>query len=196
VTLLKEIEFVLGDGVGRSQAPAGRKVYALSLGENSELTLAPSATSPIRATLPIDDTDFKETIGAAYDAWTTQMVAKARARHEHQIAQRDRIARLEASGDISALEGAGDRPVQEEDGKVPLMLESMFNGDVTEISPEIIEEWGPIVQEEIDGEPYWTATVSYSAMTLFGKIQSEAQALMRHGKVRKWIYTGSGEVVP
>lgn len=103
---------------------------------------------------------------------------------------------MRASGDSSALVGAGERPEQEEDGKVPVMLESMWKGEVTEVSPEIVKEWGPLVQEEIEGVPYWTATVSYSAMTLFGKIPAEAQALIRHGKVEKWIYTGSGEVVP
>ncbi len=42
----------------------------------------------------------------------------------------------------------------------------------------------------------WTILVKYENDTMFGKFDVEAQAHIRDGRVDKWIYTGSGEVVP
>ena len=123
--------------VGSSKAPEGSQVYALSA-KGGVLTLAPTERSKARATVPIEDTDFKEVLGGIYEKWKASMVEMARARHEYRIAQRERLSEMRASGDSSALVGAGERPEQEEDGKVPVMLESMWKGEVTEVSPEIV----------------------------------------------------------
>ena len=72
----------------------------------------------------------------------------------------------------------------------------MAAGGVTEIKPDIIKSWGEVIRENIDGEEYWTIIVQYETVTMFGKFDTEAQARIRNGKVLKWVYTGSGEVVP
>jgi hypothetical protein len=38
--------------------------------------------------------------------------------------------------------------------------------------------------------------VKYETQTMFGKFETEAQARIKNGRVEKWVYTGSGEVVP
>ena len=68
----------------------------------------------------------------------------------------------------------------------------MKSGQVTEIKPENIKEWGePQLNDGI-----WSVIVKYETQTMFGKFDTEAQAQIKNGKVEKWIYTGSGEVVP
>ena len=59
-----------------------------------------------------------------------------------------------------------------------------------------ISNWGPIRYELVDGEPYWTGTVTYNTTSLFGTFPTEAMAIMRNGKVIDWLYTGSLEEVP
>jgi hypothetical protein len=39
-------------------------------------------------------------------------------------------------------------------------------------------------------------SVRYTARTIFGEFPAEALALLRHGKVVKWVYAGTGEPLP
>ena len=181
--------------VGKSKLLAGSQAFAMSEAEGI-LTLAPSVAAPARAKVAIDDTNFKEVMRKVYEDWKDQRVRVARAQHEHALDRRDEARQTADSGDEIEPEGAGDRPEQAADGSVPVMEESMRRGEVTEVSADMVKEWGLIEAEEIDGVPYWTATVTYSTLTIFGEFPVEAQALMRHGKVKKWVYTGSREVVP
>jgi hypothetical protein len=72
----------------------------------------------------------------------------------------------------------------------------MSAGEVTEIKPDNIKEWGEVAREKIDDTDFWTIIVKYETVTMFGKFDTEAQARVKNGKVLKWVYTGSGEVVP
>jgi hypothetical protein len=72
----------------------------------------------------------------------------------------------------------------------------MKAGEVTEIKPDNIKSWSDPTQEKIDGTEFWTVNVKYETQTMFGKFETEAQARIKNGRVEKWVYTGSGEVVP
>jgi len=193
VTLRENVEFKME--IGSSTASAGRKVFALSE-EAGVLTLAPTSASKARARLPIDQTDFKEVLSGVYEAWKIRMVKVARARYDYKLRQKERASMAASVGSSQQIQGAGERPVQSEDGTVPLMIASMQRGQVTEITVVKIDNWGTVQYEEIDGVPYWTCTVGYKTKTIFGEFDAEAQALMARGAVEKWIYTGSGEIVP
>ncbi|MCE9519155.1 MAG: hypothetical protein K8R87_06360 [Verrucomicrobia bacterium] len=80
--------------------------------------------------------------------------------------------------------------------KVIVAPTSMKSGGVTEITPANIRKWGNLNVERIDGQEYYTVIVDYTTKTMFGDFDTSAQARIRNGKVVKWIYTGSGEVVP
>jgi hypothetical protein len=92
--------------------------------------------------------------------------------------------------------GANGKPEKAADGTYPLLLASMKSGQVTEIKPDAVKNWGDAKQEEIDKVRYWTVIVKYETQTMFGKFETEAQARVKDGKVDKWVYVGSGEVVP
>ena len=49
--------------------------------------------------------------------------------------------------------------------------------------------------KEVDGKDYYTGVVGYTASTIFGEIKTEGKALIRGGKVIKWIYNGSEEEI-
>ena len=76
------------------------------------------------------------------------------------------------------------------------MVNRLIAGEVSEIKVNEISNWGPIRYEIVDGQPYWTGTVTYNTTSLFGTFPTEAMALMRNGKVIDWLYTGSLEEVP
>ena len=92
--------------------------------------------------------------------------------------------------------GANAKPERSEDGTYPLLLASMKAGQVTEVKPDNIKSWGDVTSEKIDDVTYWTVVVKYETQTMFGKFETEAQARIKDGKVEKWVYVGSGEVVP
>jgi len=83
---------------------------------------------------------------------------------------------------------------------VPVVIASIADRHKTRKQAEPPEGtslgWGRIQAREIEGEPYWAASVRYTARTIFGEFPTEAVALIRHGRVVKWIYAGTGEPLP
>ena len=94
----------------------------------------------------------------------------------------------------------GPRPAQHEDMSVPVVEASIAERQKTKKHAEppagVALGWGAVRFREIEGEPYWVAAVRYKARTIFGEFPTEALALIRHGKVVKWVYAGTGEPLP
>lgn len=194
ITAKKEVEMVLGDA-GKSVIPPGTKITALSI-EGSLLTVASNRTSPVRGSVEMDDTDLKEVLTRVYENFKKRKINYALAQREQ--ARRKKMAGVLASRAAEAAKGnlLGPKPQSDGSGRVSAMVSSINNRDVTEFNVGMIKGWGAVLYDEIDGEPYWTGTVSYDAKTIFGTFPAEAMALMRRGKVEKWIYSGSHEPVP
>ncbi len=221
VTVKTPVDIVIAGGAGKTSLPAGSLATAVSI-TGDKLTVlkhipAPDGSLIVNAnapkgSVPIDETDFKQVLGDIYDAWkkrkTNQVLAERknamREREDGMLASNDTsVAPTESTGTVRRVPDpktidpkVGPRPEQEASGKVSVMITSINDGDVNEIKVDEIERWGPVRYEIVDGEPYWTGTVGYKTPTLFGIIDTEAMALIRKGKVLKWVYTGSGEDVP
>ncbi len=163
--------------------------------EGANLVVGASAGSPMRGLVAMEDTDFKDVFAAAYEQVKIVQTENARKAHEYRLAAADRAknAPAPASGGGSS---SNDKPVKDADGAYPLLLASIKAGEVTEIKPDGVKSWGDPAQEKIDGTEYWTVNVKYETQTMFGKFETEAQARIKNGRVEKWVYTGSGEVVP
>lgn len=145
----------------------------------------------------MDDTDFKDVFTAAYEQIKVVRVEQARKAHEYQLAAAERAKNAPATASKSGGGGGNSaKPEKDKDGTYPLLIASMKAGEVTEVKPDNIKSWGDANQEKIDGTDYWTINVKYETQTMFGKFETEAQARIKNGKVEKWVYTGSGEVVP
>jgi hypothetical protein len=188
VKLRKKVEFVMT--IGRSEVGAGGNVTALAqLGE--KLIVAPDENSPARGQVAINDTDLRESLNRAYEAWKVQVVAfKRKQWEERQNAPQHKDAI------VTPALASNDKPQRNVDGTYPLLLTSMKTGQVTDITPTNIKKWGEAKARKIDGKDYWVVEVEATIVTPFGSFDTPAEARIRNGRVEKWIYTGSGEVVP
>lgn len=191
VKMNRQIEFKIkvGSGTASSVVPPGRDVIAISQ-DGPQLVVAPTPDSPARGQVAMEETNLKEVLTDTYEKWKVWRVDTLRRAHEFK---KNAAARAIKGGPAAA---GDDKPEKNEEGAYPVLLASMSSGEVTEIKPDNIKEVGEAVREKIDGEDYWTIIVKYETNTMFGKFDTEAQARIKNGKVIKWVYTGSGEVVP
>lgn len=184
-----EFKIKVGSGTASSVVPAGRDVIAVAQ-QGQTLVIAPTPDSAARGEVSMEDTNLKDVLTTTYDKWKVWRVDTLRRAHEYKKNAGSRIVK---GGPTVA---GDDKPEKNADGAYPLLLASMSAGEVTEIKPDNIKEWGDVAREKIDDADYWTIIVKYETVTMFGKFDTEAQARIKNGKVLKWVYTGSGEVVP
>ena len=75
---------------------------------------------------------------------------------------------------------------------VSAMQESVKAGSIKEFKFEQVEGWKAGEEETVDGESYQTGLAAYKAQTIFGEKTVQAKALIKGGKVVKWIYAKTG----
>lgn len=184
-----DLKMKIGNSSASTKIKAGGQIVAMSQ-DGLTLVVAPTETSPMRGKVNIDDTDLKQVLTDVYERWKVARLATLKRAHEFKLANAERAKNApEAPAGAAA---SNDKPARNPDGTYPLLLASMKSGQVTEIKPDSIKEWGE--PQLVDGK--WTVIVKYETQTMFGKFDTEAQAQIKNGKVEKWVYTGSGEVVP
>ena len=114
-------------------------------------------------------------------------------------AHRERARALKArsnGANEEQMKLAGPKPEVRAGGVVPIMMESLQAGKLTELKANNITAWGALDFEEVDGTVYWTGTVQCTVdNALFGPQPTEVMALIKDNKIIKWIYTGSREEV-
>jgi hypothetical protein len=184
-----EFKIKVGSGTASSVVPAGRDVIAVAQ-QGQTLVIAPTPDSTARGEVSMEDTNLKDVLTSTYDKWKVWRLETLRRAHEFKKTAGSRVIK---SGPTVA---GDDKPEKNAEGAYPLLLASMSAGEVTEIKPDNIKEWGDVAREKIDDTDFWTIIVKYETVTMFGKFDTEAQARIKNGKVLKWVYTGSGEVVP
>ncbi|MEN3942674.1 hypothetical protein WJU23_15340 [Prosthecobacter sp. SYSU 5D2] len=187
------LQMKIGNSTASTQVKAGGSIFAVGQ-EGNEILVSPTDTSPMRGKVGMDDTNLKEVLTEIYDKWKVARVETLRRAHEFKLAAAERAknAPPPTKGATASVSASNDKPARDKDGTYPLLLASMNSGQVTEIKPEAIKEWGE--PQNTDG--VWTVIVKYETQTMFGKFDTEAQAQIKNGRVEKWIYTGSGEEVP
>lgn len=185
------LQMKIGNNTAATQVKAGGSIVAVGQ-EGTEILVSPTETSPMRGKVALDDTNLKEMLTDVYERWKVARTETLRRAHEFKLAAAER-AKNAPPPTAGATASAGNiKPTRDKDGTYPLLLASMTSGQVTEIKPDNIKEWGE--PQMTDGT--WTVVVKYETQTMFGKFDTEAAAHIKNGKVEKWIYTGSGEEVP
>lgn len=192
VKLVQDAMFKMS--VGSSKIAAGGKAYALAA-DNGVLTLAPTASSPARAQLPIDGTDLKAQLNESYEKWKMTRAEELKAIAANKRQSQPEAAATEAGPSSSEVDEGG-KPVRDSTSGYPLLIASMRRGQITEIKPENVTNWQDPQPTVIQGKPGWAVKVGCNVKTVFGLQPTEAQALVLNGKVVGWYYTGSGEEVP
>ncbi len=91
------------------------------------------------------------------------------------------------SSDDSAAPAAGG-----EEGVVQAMQASITAGQVKEFTFDQVLEWKADADETVEGETYQIGLLSYKAETIFGTKTIQAKALLKGGKVLRWIWPKSG----
>ena len=72
------------------------------------------------------------------------------------------------------------------------MKASVSGGAIKEFTAEQVQAWKIGDEEVVDGETYQTGLAAYKAETIFGPKTVQAKALIKGGKVVKWIYAKTG----
>lgn len=194
VVLKKEIEVRMS--AGSSKLGAGATAQALAA-KDGFLQIAPTAASTARGVIAVVDTDFPEQIRASYAQWKEARIEQAR---KAWLIRKNTPER--PSGDRSTLaNGKGvafetdGRPVQNADGSYNLLLAVISAGQVSDVEPARVTHWGRPEAREVDGKPTWDILVRYQANTIFGLMEVDSHALVREGRLVRWVYE-SGEPVP
>lgn len=72
------------------------------------------------------------------------------------------------------------------------MQASIKDGAVKEFKFEDVKAWKAGEEEDVDGVTYQTGMAAYQAETIFGPKPVQAKALIKDGKVVKWVYAKTG----
>jgi hypothetical protein len=76
---------------------------------------------------------------------------------------------------------------------VAVMQESIKSGSIKEFSFDQVLDWQASEEAEtIDGDSYQIGTASYKAETVFGVKTIQAKALIKDGKIVRWLWPKSG----
>jgi hypothetical protein len=75
---------------------------------------------------------------------------------------------------------------------IELMKKSIDGGAVKEFKTEQVKCWKASGDETIDGSDYQTGLAAYEAATIFGVRPVQAKALIKDGKIERWVYAKSG----
>jgi hypothetical protein len=75
---------------------------------------------------------------------------------------------------------------------VGAMKASISAAEIKEFKADQVQEWTTEPDETIDGETYQIGIASYKAETMFGVRVIQAKALIKNGKVQRWVYNKSG----
>ena len=180
-----------GRVIGTTTLGIGTSLYPEKM-ENGVLTCARTkGKSATNVTLPIESTDFKVRVRRNYEKWKKRQHENVRKQREKAAALSNKSNRRNNS-DFSEI---GPVPKRDSSGVVPVMLASIRNREVKEIEEKNIKGWRWIGLENHEGKAYWAGVVAYEAHTRWGVLNTEGKALIRNGKVVKWIYAYSEEPI-
>jgi hypothetical protein len=176
---------------GKVPLPANSEALAVGMAQGM-LVLMKSRSEPAKSLVPLANTDLKETLSALYEKYKTYKIAQV-------MKQRERIRGFKFrvnEGSPAELAAAGPKPKVDSGGVIPSMLQSLRAQEITETSEDRITGWGDLHVEQINGSSYWTGTIQCTVdNAIFGPTPTELMALIRDGKVIKWLYSGSKEEV-
>lgn len=183
VTIKKELSFAIEGAEQPMVLPSGAPVTPLRV-EGEELVVSPFA-GPMEGRIAVMATDLVERLGnqPPPEPEPEESVAEEPAEDGSEVA--------EPTEEMAEEPAGSDAPAGEE-GIVAAMQQSLKDGEISEFTFDQVVEWTAGEPEERDGETYDTGKAAYKAETIFGVKTIQAQALIKDGKVVKWIWPNSG----
>jgi hypothetical protein len=75
---------------------------------------------------------------------------------------------------------------------VPVMQASIRGAQIKEFTYAQVLGWKAEPNETVNGEVFQVGSVTYKAETIFGVKTIQAKALIKQGRVQRWIWPKSG----
>lgn len=187
LVLNKEAEFSLPGAAQPMVMSAGTEVKPLRFNENL-LVIALAAGGPMEATVPVSDTNLLDVIGDKPPADDPVAVVKPPTDVEPPVDTAD-------PEDPEMPDDPPAKPVAatlDESQIVDLMKSQIEGGALQEFKADQVKNWSAGEDREVDGETFQTGIVDYEKETIFGLTTTQAMALIKDGKIVRWISPKSG----
>lgn len=164
---------------------AGSMVKPIRL-QGSYLVIQPSLI-PIQSAIHVDKTNFKE---LAVPKMLERIKNPVVAQNPDPVDPAPKDPDPVAPGDPDPSPDPTPTPAAKlgEAAIVALLKEDVAAGKVTEFKADQVTAWQAGNDMEFDGENYQTGRVTFKAETILGVQEHEAIALIKDGKVHKWMW--------
>lgn len=177
VVLKTKVELPLPESTEPMILPAGAPVTPVRV-DGQDLVISPFA-GPIEGRVPVMQTDLLEQFNNMPPAPVEEPVAvvptpEPAPEPEPEPAPEPAAEELDAEAIVAVMQG------------------SIKEAQIKEFTFDQVLGWKAGETEDHDGESYQTGMVAYKAETIFGVKNIQAQALIKNGKVVKWIWPKSG----
>lgn len=192
VKLLKDTLFKMS--VGGSTLAAGAQAVAVGF-QSPQLLLAPTPTSPARAVVALEDTDFKNSIIDGYEIWKQRRTDALRKLHAKKLASSN-ASETQLPAPSGGQVSPDGKPVSAPDGSYPLLIAHLQAADLTELKANKISRWSDPEPTNHEGKPAWAIKVNAEVNSIFGPQPVDILCIVKNGRVEGWYYAGSGEPVP
>ena len=189
VLLKQDIEVSEGTSDLKMTVNAGYRVNLIRL-QGDQLLVRPGEL-PMEGLVPIAGTDLLEQLAANPPATPA---AEPQPEPDPQPAT-DPLTETDPEPTTEPEPDPEPEPVEQPTGPVDvvaLMKASVEAGDIQEFQLAQVQGWKETGEEQIEGVTYQTGLAAYRAETIFGVKNVEAKALIRNGKVERWIWPKSG----
>jgi hypothetical protein len=184
---------------------AGNRVNLISI-DGGTAVISPGAGAAARGTVPILDTDLMQQLIANPPMPPAAPVTPTGGESEEPASAPAPPPMPEPAptpapvptpvvepAPTPALEAAPFPPAETGTSDVVKVMQASIQAkQVTEFTSEQVIEWIAGADEIVDGETYQTGIASYKAETIFGVKTIQAKALIKGGKVQRWIWPKSG----
>ena len=204
VAVAKELNFSDQTG-GSFSVPVGGAVF-VNAQRGPQLLVRPGRSSRMHTYVNIDDTTLKNVVTKIYE---TNVNGWNRLVDKQRQDARDRILAgmpiVPGNVGVSAPANQptsepvrprsvlkidptfGTKPRVDNRGRVEVALASIRAKGLEDCQEQFIQRWGVLKQERIQGRPYWTVEVSFLVDSIFGRFPKDAKALIRNGRLEKWV---------
>lgn len=175
VVLKTKVELPLPESTEPMILPAGAPVTPVRV-DGHDLVISPFA-GPIEGRVPVMQTDLLEQFNNMPPAPVEEPVAVVPTPEpapEPEPEPEPAAEELDAEAIVAVMQG------------------SIKEAQIKEFTFDQVLGWKAGETEDHDGESYQTGMVAYKAETIFGVKNIQAQALIKNGKVVKWIWPKSG----
>ncbi len=170
-----------GKVIGKRELTAGSAIVAKAYSEMM-VKISPEGSDLMETLVPIDSTNLKESIQKGYDAFVVDTHNRAAVQRE---AERMRMANMKAGEEererlLAGWTDGSDRVFD------PMKV-SLESGALKGYSAADVVRWRWLGSEIVNGASYDAGLVECQVETIFGVFPSEWKALIRGGRVERWV---------